>query len=118
MNQTMVITPGEKFKEELAQAVAEMVLAQISNAPGVSKDRDEFLNTGEVLSILRITAYLRKPRKSGRLRTYGEGTRYQRYRRSEVDGHWLKCEIVKREENLSRLNWYIKGSYSHLAFVN
>jgi len=86
MNQTMVITPGEKFKEELAQAVAEMVLAQISNAPGVSKDRDEFLNTGEVLSILRITApTLRKLRKSGRLRTYGEGTRYQRYRRSEVE---------------------------------
>jgi hypothetical protein len=86
MEQMMVMTPGEQFKVELAQAVAKMVLAEMSNAPGASKERDDFLTTVEVLQILRITApTLRKLRKSGRLRTYGEGTRYQRYRRSEVE---------------------------------
>lgn len=82
----MVILPGEQFKEELALAVAKIVLAEISTAPTVSRENDEFLTTGEVLSILRITApTLRKLRKSGKVRTYGEGTHHHRFKRSEIE---------------------------------
>lgn len=87
MQQTMVMLPGERFTEELARAVTRMVLAEISNIPNAPpQSRDEFLTTGEVLGILRITApTLRKLRKSGKVRTYGEGTHHHRYRRSEVE---------------------------------
>jgi len=87
MQQTMVILPGEGFTEELARAVTRMVLAEISSIPNAPlPSRDEFLTTGEVLGILRITApTLRKLRKSGKVRTYGEGTHHHRFRRSEVE---------------------------------
>lgn len=82
----MVMLPGEQFKEELALAVAKIVLAEISNVPNASTEKDDFLTTGEVLRILRITApTLRKLRKSGTVKTYGEGTHHHRFRRSEIE---------------------------------
>lgn len=82
----MVMLPGEQFKEELALAVAKIVLAEISNTPTTSTEKDEFLTTGEVLRILRITApTLRKLRKSGKVKTYASGTHHHRFRRSEIE---------------------------------
>lgn len=78
--------PGEQFKEELALAVAKIVLAEISNVSNPSVQKDEFLTTDEALGILRITApTLRKLRRSGKVKTYGEGTHHHRFRRSEIE---------------------------------
>lgn len=86
MQQNMVVLPGEQFKAELANEVAKMVLAEISNTPNLSNSKDDFLNTREVLDLLRITApTLRKLRKSAKIRTYGEGTHHHRFRRSEIE---------------------------------
>lgn len=84
----MIVPPGEDFTENLAKAVARLVLAEIANAPSppTSKNTSDFLTTAEVLGILRITApTLRKLRKSGKVRTYGEGTHHHRFRRSEIE---------------------------------
>jgi len=87
MTQTpLIMLPSEEFKSELAEAVAKMVLAEIAKTPRTPSLANEFLTTGEVMQILRITApTLRKLRKSGKVKTYGEGTHHQRFRRSEIE---------------------------------
>jgi hypothetical protein len=81
----MVVIPEERFAEELAARVASIVLAELSGSTP-PQPKEEFLTTDEVLAILRISApTLRKLRKTGHLKTYGEGTRFQRYKRSEVE---------------------------------
>ena len=86
MQQTMVMLPGEQFKQDLAKEVAELVLARMNNLPATSPQNDDFLTTSEVLRFLRITApTLRKLRRSGKVRTYGEGTHHHRFRRSEIE---------------------------------
>lgn len=84
--QTMVVLPGEQFKEELAQTVAEMVLASIGGRAVKGPENDDLLTTKEVLALWRISApTLRKWRKQGLVKAYGAGTRHHRYRRSEVE---------------------------------
>lgn len=87
----MVMLPGEQFKQELAQEVAELVMARINGKPNATPANDEFLTTSEVLKILRITApTLRKLRKSGQITTYAKGTHHQRYRRTEIEAAMAK----------------------------
>ncbi len=86
MQQTMVMLPGEDFKKELAQEVAEQVLAKIGEKPVRSPETDELLTTKEVLALWRISApTLRKWRKQGLVKVYGEGTHHHRYRRTEIE---------------------------------
>lgn len=81
----MVVLPTEEFKEELAMRVANILLAKLSGTTP-PPPKDDFLTTNEVLAVLRISApTLRKLRKTGQLKTYGEGTRFQRYKRSDVE---------------------------------
>jgi hypothetical protein len=85
MFEKMVVIPEEQFKEELAMRVASILLAKLSGTTP-PPPKDDFLTTDEVLAVLRISApTLRKLRKTGHLKTYGEGTRFQRYKRSEVE---------------------------------
>lgn len=91
MQQTMVMLPGEQFKEELAKSVAEFVLAEMGHLPTKSHEKEEYLTTREVLQEWRVSApTLRKWRKKGLIKAYGEGTHHMRYRRSEIEAAMAK----------------------------
>lgn len=83
----MVVLPTEQFARELADAVAEKVLAQIKTSPLPSKEKDdEFLTTADVLRTWRISAPTwRKLRKTAKVPVYGEGTHHTRFKRTEVE---------------------------------